>query len=191
MILSKYVLVHWLNRTIDNISFHVRWVAAQMKLSYGMSTVLTSATSSVNQRCSSLMRTSLPDICRFFISPSSANVQSCPQISTARSVSGEMAYLESIRAPPLLRAVLLDLVPLVPELDSVTRGQRGVRGSRGTIPTWTAMRLSVKEKSSLRSLYPSSFAHFLLRNSTISLRPTGNWSRFLQRESGYDSLSDS
>lgn len=46
------------------------------------------------------------------------------------------------------------------------------------------MQLSVNAKSSLRSLYPSSFAHFLLRKSTISLRPWTKVSRFLQRESG-------
>ena len=77
------------------------------------------STPSLNQRSSSAIGTSFPLICRFFIRPSSPNVQSLRAGSVsvhAGSILTWSIHLQSVAAVPLLAAVGLRVEPFVEEL---------------------------------------------------------------------------
>lgn len=92
------------------------------------------------------------------------------------SVFRKCPIFETIASPPLTRFIM----EFIPELHCDLMGPVSIsiffEVSKHAL-------LSRNANSSFLNLYPFSFAHFLLRNSTISSWPLMKVSRFLQMES--------
>lgn len=126
------------------------------------------STPSWNQRSAAPILTSFPLICLFLINPLGANVQSSnPYVRHHWPASSRHSYQNCTAI------CCLDVLVSKCLYESMGVWQQLYR----TLS-------SVNAKSSFRRRYSFSFAHFLVRKSTICSRPWRNVSRFRQMESG-------
>ena len=106
---------------------------------------------------------------------------------THQPVLGKSPVLEAICSVPLT----VPIMPFVPELDgdlievalAINQSVDSSDSCKLLCIRWKQTLFAAKANSSLRSRYPFSLLHFLVRKSSMASLPVKNWSRLRQIES--------